>query len=52
MWKMYGKEKTIYCCYEGYLTVPNDFDCGYCDECDFCPDNSYTYYEETLEEKE
>lgn len=40
------KEKTIYCCYKGYLTVPNDFECSYCDECDFCSDNSYTYYEE------
>ena len=36
----------IYCCYYGDLEVPEDFDCHYCDECDFCPENSYTYEDE------
>lgn len=39
-------EKIIDCCYRGKITVPADFDCSYCDECDFCPENSYTESEE------
>lgn len=28
----------IYCDYQGLIEVSNDFECGYCDECDFCTD--------------
>lgn len=32
----------IYCTYQGEIEVEDDFICHYCDECDFCPENSYT----------
>lgn len=31
----------IYCTYQGDIEVPDDFNCSYCDECDFCYENSY-----------
>ena len=33
----------IDCIYEGEIEVNDDFDCYYCDECDFCPENSFNY---------
>ena len=39
-------EKEIDCEYGGLIIVPWDFECGYCDECDFCPENSYTQKED------
>ena len=32
----------IFCCYQGEIEVEEDFDCSYCDECDFCTDNCNT----------
>lgn len=28
----------IYCDYQGTIEVPDNFECCYCDECDFCTD--------------
>lgn len=33
----------IFCYYQGEIEVEEDFDCSYCDECDFCTENSYDY---------
>lgn len=35
----------IDCFYQGLIEVPNDFECSYCDECDFCFENGYDYGE-------
>lgn len=45
MQELYNKEerevqmKRIECIYKGYLIVDEEFECDYCDECNFCPDN-------------
>lgn len=31
--------KKIECIYKGCLIVNEEFECDYCNECDFCPDN-------------
>lgn len=39
-------KKVIECCYCGNITVAEDFECTYCDECVFCPESSYDDLEE------
>lgn len=39
----------IDCFYNGKIEVDDDFDCTYCDECGFCPENSYDFEEKEEE---
>lgn len=32
------------------VNVPDTFECGYCDECDICPDNWFIFDEEEFDE--
>lgn len=34
----------IECCYhKNPIEVENTFECGYCDECDLCPENCFNF---------
>ena len=33
--------KIVFCDYKGKITVPEDFECEYCGECGYCPENDY-----------
>lgn len=42
----------IECFYQGNIEVPNDFECDYCDECEFCIEEEENDKERTERNKQ